>query len=99
MKKLLIIIVFVAFLTGCEKEQAIDRENLSKAYVEILIAKENLTNDYSKFTIKRDSILTGYNFTNESYKKQLNKLLTTDENWQSFYDSSQAYLERLRDKK
>ncbi|MBI9073084.1 MAG: hypothetical protein JEY94_15895 [Melioribacteraceae bacterium] len=98
MKNLFYIFIIILMAAGCQKEE-LDKTKLSKSYVEILIAKEKYSNNYLTFVKVKDSIFTKYNYSETKYNKDLNSLLTDNEDWQSFYDSSQAYLVRLRDSK
>lgn len=98
MKKLLIFFFICILVISCNNEREIDREKLAKAFVEILIAKEKYSNNYSEFKNVRDSVFVKYNYSETEYTKELNSVLNNDD-WESFYDSSQSYLVKLRDNK
>ncbi len=89
-------IITLLLLIGCNKHKTIDKDTLSKVYVDIMIAQEIYLPNFDSLEIKKREIFKKYNITKEDYYNTLDSYQADTQKWDEFFKSSLTYLDTLR---
>ena len=83
-------------LSACDKGPPIPEEKFKKVYVDLLIIQDTTTaNNFSIDSVK-SLVFTRHNISDEEYDATVNYYNSQPEKWAAFFDSTTAYVERLK---
>ena len=94
--KITFLIIATLFLSACDKGPPIPEEKFKKVYVDLLIIQDTTTaNNFSIDSVK-SLVFTRHNIAAEEYDATVNYYNSQPEKWAAFFDSTTAYVERLK---
>ena len=94
--KFTLLIVSSLLLSGCDKEPPIPEKKFIKVYVDLLIIQDTTTvNNFSIDSVK-SLVFTRHNISAGEYEATVNYYNSQPEKWVPFFDSTTAYVERLK---
>jgi hypothetical protein len=96
--KLTLLVVFSLVFSACDVEPPIPEEKFMKVYVDLLIIQDTTTaNNFSIDSVK-SLVFTRHNISAGEYDATVNYYNSQPEKWVPFFDSTTAYVERLKKK-
>jgi hypothetical protein len=94
--KLFFVVPPLIFLASCDDEPPIPQEKFMEVYVDLLIVQDTTTDNPFNLDSVKTLVLQKYNLTVEDYDSNINYLNAEPEKWMEFFDSTTAYVERLK---
>ena len=94
MKKV-ILFLFIILVAACSSRE-VDSHVMSKAYVDILIAKETFPQGSDSLKAATNRTFEKYKITSEDYYSTLKNYETNQEKWDDFFKQSREYLDSLK---
>lgn len=91
----LVIFILALINLSCDDKPPIPEQNFMEVYVNLLISQDTTTTPYNSDSLK-SVILAGHNITEEQYNNMINYYNDHPEKWTPFFDSANAYVERLK---
>ena len=94
--KFTLFVVFTLLLSGCDKGPPLSEDKFIKVYVDLLIIQDTTTvNNFSIDSVK-SLVFTRHNISAGEYEATVNYYNSQPEKWVAFFDSTTAYVERLK---
>lgn len=90
------VLVFVIALISCDESRLVDEDVLAKSYVDLLIAEDHYENNTDSLAIRQNEIYEKYGIDKESYLYSFDKISKDPENWKSFNQLAQSYIDSLK---
>ena len=91
----LLILQFI-FIPACDKGPPLSEDKFIKVYVDLLIIQDTTTaNNFSIDSVK-SLVFTRHNISAGEYEATVNYYNSQPEKWVPFFDSTTAYVERLK---
>ena len=95
-QKLFLLIFILALISlSCDDKSPIPEHNFMEVYVNLLISQDTTTTPYNSDSLK-SVIHASHNITEEQYNTMINYYNEHPKKWTSFFDSANAYVERLK---
>jgi hypothetical protein len=94
--KFTLLVVLSLLLSACDKGPPLSEDKFIKVYVDLLIIQDTTTaNNFSIDSVK-SLVFTRYNISAGEYEATVNYYNSQPEKWVAFFDSTTAYVERLK---
>ena len=94
--KFTLLIVSSLLLSACDKGPPLSEDKFIKVYVDLLIIQDTTTaNNFSIDSVK-SLVFTRHNISAGEYEATVNYYNSQPEKWVPFFDSTTAYVERLK---
>jgi len=93
--KFILVVPLLILLSSCDEEPPIPQKKFIEVYVDLLIVQDTTaTNTFNLDSLKA-LVLEKHSLTIEEYDSNINYLNAEPERWTEFFDSANAYVERL----
>jgi hypothetical protein len=95
-KQYSLLIFLFFFISACDKGPPIQEEKFIKVYVDLLIVQDSTTAETFSLDSIKTLVFTKHNISSEQYDETINYYNSRPEKWAAFFDSTTAYVERLK---